>query len=394
MYQELPRFLFRGTSIHDIEDEERSYTMSGEDITIVNPNTKTCPIFRTRRDAEITSDIYKRVSVLIAEGPPEKNPWQISFMRMFDMANDSGLFRTREQLEKDGLKLEGNRFIGQSKVYLPLYEAKMVHHYDHRWATYEGLETHDISVEEKRNPDFYVLPRYWVPKAEVAKRLADRWNNSWLFGWRDITSSLDYRTVIASILPYTAVGHTMPIFILNNKDVSVSLAFYANLSAFVLDYVSRQKIGGTHLTYSYLKQLPFLSSSIYAEACHWQACKGKTTIGWIVPRVLELAYTAFDFCSLARFAGYQAKPFIWNSERRLLIRAELDAGFFHLYKISRDDVEYIMDTFPIVKRHDEARYGEYRTKRLILEIYDKMKIAMDGGPPYESPLDPPPGQKA
>ena len=89
--------------------------------------------------------------------------------------------------------------------------------------------------------------------------------------------------------------------------------------------------------------------------------------------------------------GYEGPPFRWNEERRFLIRCELDASFFHLYGISRDDAEYILDTFPIVKRKDEARFSEYRTKRVILEIYDEMARAQQTGKPWRTRLDPPPG---
>jgi hypothetical protein len=112
---------------------------------------------------------------------------------------------------------------------------------------------------------------------------------------------------------------------------------------------------------------------------------------WIVPRVLELSYTAFDLESFARDLGYEAPPFRWDEERRFLIRCELDAAFFHLYGIDRDDADYIMETFPIVKRKDEARFGEYRTKRVILEIYDAMAEAARTSRPYQTRLDPPPG---
>lgn len=73
--------------------------------------------------------------------------------------------------------------------------------------------------------------------------------------------------------------------------------------------------------------------------------------------------------------------------------SELDAVYFHLYGIERDDVDYVMDTFPIVKRKDEAKYGEYRTKRVILEMYDQMKEAMESGGTYQTRLDPPPADE-
>ena len=85
---------------------------------------------------------------------------------------------------------------------------------------------------------------------------------------------------------------------------------------------------------------------------------------------------------------------MWNGERRFQIRCELDATYFHLYGIARDDVDYIMETFPIVKRKDEAQHGEYRTRRVILEMYDAMQRAIDTSEPYQSRLDQPPGPPA
>ena len=113
----------------------RRFAMPPEEILLVNPNTGTTPLFRSRRDAEITIGIYKRVPVLWRD-EPEENPWGLSFMAMFHMANDSGLFRTRDQLESDGWTLTGNIFVRGSERMLPLYEAKMIHHFDHRFGTY------------------------------------------------------------------------------------------------------------------------------------------------------------------------------------------------------------------------------------------------------------------
>jgi hypothetical protein len=115
-------------------------------------------------------------------------------------------------------------------------------------------------------------------------------------------------------------------------------------------------------------------------------------LGFVVPRVLELVYTAYDMTPLARDLGYGGEPFVWAEERRAHLRAELDAFYFRLYGIDRDDADYIMETFPIVKQHDIAKHGMYRTKDLILDAYDRMAAAEAAGEPYESPLSPPPGQ--
>jgi hypothetical protein len=139
-------------------------------------------------------------------------------------------------------------------------------------------------------------------------------------------------------------------------------------------------ISGVALNFFIANQLPILSPGCYAPA----------HISTIVPRVLELTYTAWDLQPFACDCGYDAAPFRWDEARRFLLRCELDAAYFLLYGIERDAVDYIMETFPIVKRKDEAAHGEYRTKRVILEVYDEMKRAMDTGQPYQARLDPPP----
>ncbi len=88
--------------------------------------------------------------------------------------------------------------------------------------------------------------------------------------------------------------------------------------------------------------------------------------------------------------GYEGPPFRWDPSRRFLLRCELDAAFFHLYGLSRDDTAYVMDTFHVVKDNDEKAHGEYRTRRVILEIYDAMAEAARSGKPYQTRLDPPP----
>lgn len=145
---------------------------------------------------------------------------------------------------------------------------------------------------------------------------------------------------------------------------------------------------GTHLNYIQVRQLPVLAPSVYTTDTAWS--RGTVLCDWLLPRVLELTYTAWDLEPFAKDVGYDGPPFRWDTARRALLRAELDAAFFHLYGIARDDAGYIMETFPIVKKNDEKAHGEYRTKRLILEIYDELAIAARTGRAYVSRLDPPP----
>jgi len=99
---------------------------------------------------------------------------------------------------------------------------------------------------------------------------------------------------------------------------------------------------------------------------------------------------ACDLDSSEKYCGYETSRLVWDSARRFLIRCELDAAYFHLYGIERDDVDYIMETFPVVRQRDERNYGEFRTKRVILEVYDAMGEAIRTGRPYETILSPPP----
>lgn len=243
---------------------------------------------------------------------------------------------------------------------LPLYEAKMIHHYDHRWATYEpDGSTRDVTLEEKQDPDFVVMPRYWVREEVVEDRLEGKWDQGWLLGWRDICRSTDERTMIESRFPTTAVGHTMPIA-RSSHDLRLLQMVW---STYVFDFVARQKVGGTHMTYGYLEQL---TTPVPSFTPPWTG----GTSSWYIDRVRYLQSSAS-----------------WSDDSRIVVRADLDAAMFHLYGIERDDVDYIMETFPIVKRKDLAAHGEFRTKRIILDVYDQMAEAIRTGAPYKSPFN-------
>lgn len=387
-------FAFFLRSLPELQDRERKFTLSADDIALLNPNTLTCPIFRTRRDAAITKQIYERVPVLIQESTGEPgNPWKVSFLRMLDMAMDSSSFRTAAQLEGNGWTLKGNVFENGEDRRVPLYEAKMIHQYNHRYGDYadkeasdEGLSLPDVPGDRLSDPTYFPQPRYWVPDEAVNDRLRGRWDRQWLLGWRDICRSTDERTVIASLIPRTGVGDK---FLLMISGITRSgTALCGSLNSFVFDYATRQKLGGSSLKYFVMRQLPVLPPAAMDPPAPWQ--KAIAVREWIAPRVLELIYTAWDLQPFAADMNWNGPPFRWNPARQFLLRCELDAVFFHLYSIGRDDVDYIMHTFHIVRGDDEAAHGEYRTKRVILEIYDAMAEAIRTGTPYDTRLNPPP----
>ncbi len=389
--------VFFARAVADLRDESRHFALTSEEFALVNPNTRTCPVFRSKRDAEITKAIYRRVPVLIREGPPEENPWGISFQAMFHMSGDSGLFRTAEQLEAEGWRREGNgnAYAKGGERWLPLYEAKMIHHFDHRYGDYaykpEGSDNTslpDVPLERLQDQDYVVQSRYWVPAADVEQRLAGKWDRGWMLGWRDITNATNERTVIAGVIPRVGVGNKIPLLLFGVATNRGGVTLAGNLSSLVFDFASRQKIGGTTLNFFLAMQLPALPPAAFKTSSPFDL--GSTVESWIQPRVLELTYTAWDLAPFASDCGYDGPPFRWDEERRFRLRGELDAAFFHLYGINRADADYILDTFPIVRRNDEARWGEYRMKRVILECYDAMARAAATGEAYRTILDPQP----
>jgi hypothetical protein len=359
------------TQIDHLQDHSRRFVLTKKDLTLINPNTRTCPIFNTRRDADLSRKVYQACPILHNERTKE-NPWGVHFFTMFHMANDSHLFRTRKQLEEEGYKQVNNCLVRDEEAYLPLYEAKMMHQFDHRHGTYEGQSSEEIrkgfcrclSTSEYADPYMTAQPRYWVESREVKIRISKIAGNcSWLIGFRDVTRAVDKRTVQFAILPLVGIGHKIPLIFLTNVTVNKVCAFLGNINSFALDYIARQKIGGISMSYFIVRQLPIFSPNVYKPEI----------LSLIVPRVLELTYTAWELSSFACDCGYDGKPFQWDEDRRAYLRAELDAIYFHLYGLNRDEIDYILDTFPIVKRKDEERYGEYHTKRLILESFEQYK---------------------
>ena len=367
------QLLFSAHEVSDLDDTHRRFTLTPADFRLINPNTRICPIFRNHRDAELTKSVYRKVPVLIRESTPSHNSWNTQFQLMFMMNTDSGLFRTRAALESQGWTLRGNIFVRDNSRYLPLYEGKMMHHYDHRWATFQDLTICNITDRQKVDPCFIVHPRYWVPEHEVVANSYEQTN--WLLGWRGITNATNERTLIVSVFPAAGVGHSLPILWIDQSTPAHS-TLICTMASFICDFVTRQKTGGINMSLFILKQLAILDSEVTSSI-----------VSFIRPYVLELTYTAWDLTGFAEDLGYHGPPFRWDDERRTLMRAELDALMFHLYGINRDDVDYIMGTFPIVERRDRERYdGAYRTKDLILDRYDALAPFI---PPAASPTTTP-----
>ncbi|MDS4054960.1 Eco57I restriction-modification methylase domain-containing protein [Accumulibacter sp.] len=428
-------FAFFCLDVEDTRHPDKRFFLSPDDIALLNPNTYTCPIFRARRDAELARAIYRRVPVLIREareGQTEENDWGVSFKQgLFNMTTDSALFQTRKSLEASGWVLEGNVFRKEGITLLPLYEGKLTGIMDHRVGTFEGVPEEEIGRGNEREPSsldkklstFSIIPRWWVDAGLVHISSRDQ-NESWWLTFHDIANPNNERSFVPTVIAGCAVGNTLPIIELANERSNGGF-LAANQSAFCHDYVSRLKISSRHFNFFVVKQLPVVRRDVYASTCGWETEQADLQ-AWLAPRVLELTYTAWDLEAFAQDHGWHGPPFRWDEDRRFLIRSELDSAYFHLYLSAdahgqwqparkangcphdetpdevaelkrhfptpRDAVAYIMDTFPIVRRKDEEKYdGDYRTKRVILEIYDATQEAIRTGQPYQTRLDPPPG---
>lgn len=378
-------FVFFARQLEDLGDERRHVRLGAEEVALLNPNTRTCPVLRSQAAADLACAVYRRVPVLVREGDRPENPWNVSFLRMLDMTCDADLFCPGDTLAAQGWVRQGNVFVhprGDGR-HLPLWEDWMIHHFDHR---YQSQGRQATTVQQHQDPGFLAEPRYWALEEAVRARCLSLPEDGYLIGFRNRTRSTDARTVLCSVLPRAAVGNTVPLLVTPLRRHRVLLP--AMLSSFALDWLACQKIGGLNLNFFIFKQLPLHPPATFDEPAPW--APHVSLVDWLVPRVLELTCTAWDLLSFARDCGWQGPPFRWDEPRRALLRAELDAAFFHLYGFSRSQVLQVLDDFPIVRRKDIARHGEPRTARLICERYDALALARDRGQAYCTPLDPPP----
>ena len=354
---------------------DQLFSMSAADFALVNPNTGTAPIFRSSRDAALITAIYRRLPVLVDRSRrPERRAWPVRYLRMFDMTNDSGLFWTRALLDKAGAyRVEAGRWRRGAEEWVPLYEGKMVQAFDHRAADvkvnaanlHRPAQPEPLTAADKANPARLAAPQYWVASAD-----RDRFSlGQWALGFKEITSPTNERGMIAAIVPAAGYGNTLPIVSPERGTGVVEVASWcATWNSFVFDFVARSKIQGQHLNWFIVEQLPIVSPENFDRRF------GPLSAAEIVrDHVLRLSYTAHDLEPFAvdlghvDAGGFALPPFSWDEAARRQLRARLDALFLHLYGLAdEDDVAHVMSTFPIVQRKDEAAFGCYLTRELIL----------------------------
>jgi hypothetical protein len=373
-------FVFFAHKRDEIDDPKRHISLSANDLKLLNPNTQTCPIFRSKRDANLTKYIYKRVPVLINKTRKEGgNPWGIKFVRMFDQTNKAELFYTVEQLKAEGFKRSGPNWKKGKTVFLPLYEAKMIQMFDHRAASvvidkenwFRQGQTDSTSLVSHQNPEFSVEPRWWAEESHITDLLGDSRPPA-LLAFKNVTSPTNQRTMIAAFIPSVGVINSAPL-VRFPKELHPTLqcCLLANLNVFVLDYVARQKIGNVNLNFFLIEQFPMFPPDFYKQKCPWN--KKQSLEKWIYDRVLKLTCTSNDMVPLAEVAGFKPTIHKWDTAERLDLMAELDAAYFLLYGIERNDVEYILSTFAGLRDESSDLLAGSNTTTRILQFYDDLK---------------------
>jgi hypothetical protein len=351
-------YVFFATRVEHLRDTRRIINLSADEISTLNPNTKTVPTFRSIADADLMLKITGKFGVFHQQN--NGNPWGENLSRIFNMGASA------EQILAESSNVDDS---------LPIYEAKHFHQFDHRYSSASGSNGEGLLKDtEKSDVNLGIKTLNFMSRTEIERRLNIRGAaNSWLVCYRDITNATNERTVIAAILPRYATNYTIRVCIVSTPPATQA-ALVANMNSLVFDYCARQKLAGNHISDYIFRQLPVIPATNYSQK----------DLEFIVPRVIELTYTAVDLVGFARDLGYMGAPFVWNSERRSLLRAELDAFYAKLYGLTRDELRYILDpadiygddypseTFRGLKNNEIRQFGEYRTRRLVLEAWDRL----------------------
>ncbi|MDO8723226.1 MAG: hypothetical protein Q7J31_13535 [Syntrophales bacterium] len=376
----------------EIRDASKTFTIARDEAIRLNPITKTLPAFESSLHKTCVMAVYDRFPVL----GDKASEWGVHYTTGLHMAAEADKLRDFEELSAEGL--DPDEFLRMKKeglTFIPLYEGKFIHQFDHRFASFEGISrenrfgikagTHNPTTDQKKDPAYHITPRYWISEEDAAADRESRdLRSDWAIAFRDTTNVIsNFRTSVACICSGVAFNYKAPNIVLNGPSTQerakASLLFVTLMNSFPFDYVVRQKFFGANFIKSILLQLAAPSMTLIQ---HHQS--------FIMPRALELSYTSQQLEGFAAECGFKGQPFIWDEIRRQHIRAELDALFFHIYGFSVDDAAFILESYRILRERDEASFGEYRTKRLILDIYNKMAETTLMGTAYQTRLDPPP----
>jgi hypothetical protein len=224
-----------------------------------------------------------------------------------------------------------------------------------------------IEVPEKKlqNVDFYASPQYYIAKKDIQPE------SGYYLSMKNVSAPTNIRTMIAGLIPYAGAGHSLPLLLLECEDKAKATAYFLSIvCSFVFDFILRQKVQGQNLSWYIIEQLPVIPPEEYEKVLSGDYIENPVTVGqFVVDQVLALSYTSWDLKPFAEDLGYDGPPFVWDEDDRARRLARLDALYFMLYGCTEDEIEYILDQFPIVKEKDEKEHGDYRTRTRILQHF-------------------------
>lgn len=381
-------FSFFNKSVEMSHDGERKFNLSTRQIAKINPNTKTCPTFNNSKARDLTLKIYNNSSVLINE-EDDTNPWGITYHTMYHMSNDSNVFEDNklETLREEGYTLgKDSIFRDGEDSYLPLWEGKLFNQLDHRFATFEGIPpekrygrkaaTNKPDLEQKKDVEYEIVPRYWVNEDTFEKKKDDiGLNTDWMFCFRDIARShTDFRTALGTIAPAYPSGNKAPVLTFESDTGSDAIVFTSIFTSFAFDYALRQSLGGATVNLYILEQLPMPTPEVVDSVQVSLKGSSQPLREFLTQRGIRLVWTSHSLDSLGKDIGCNEGPFVWEEEERRNLRAEIDAAIAKLYNLNREEFEYILDSFDILRDQEEEEYGEYRRKQECLEMFDQIKL--------------------
>jgi hypothetical protein len=297
--------------IAEARESGKRYSLTSTDISLINPNTRTCPLFRSSRDAELVKAIYRHSPTLVREDDSSGNSWGVTFYRMLDMANDSHLFCTPDSLGAGGDSSGAAQTRLPTSTFVRVYEGKMFHQFNHRFASALEAESgqrlrgasEDASLGELDNPDFTPRARYWLRRDDLPEWLTSQVA---VLAFRRVGGVVaNVRTMVSAILPLVACGDS--VFIMNTEGTTNKLLLCSLLNSFVLDYVLRTKMSGINLNFFIIKQLPVPPPSRLATTCSWSD-RPQALSDWLLERSLELTIPL----GIHRIAGMRIAAFTFD----------------------------------------------------------------------------------
>jgi hypothetical protein len=386
---------FYNTNIEMLNDSNRKYILTPEQIEEINPNTKGCPTFKNKRIRDISVSIYDKFPVLVNE-ESENNPWELTYHRVVDMTGDSGLFEdnTLESLQERGYELDKKGIFRSGNPadedYLPLYEAKYIHQFDHRFGTFEDVSkdsrftrrasTRTPSTTEKQSVDYEIVPRYWMEGSDFESLKSEMdWDREWIFTFRDIARvTSDQRTAMGTIAPFYPFSNKAPVLTFSKNRSGEEVVIFTTLfTSFAFDFILRQSLSGASINLYILKQLPMPKPELLSEYTVKYEEKEQALDQFLFERGLKLIWTSHSLDPLGNDVGIDSGPYVWDEEERSQFRAEIDAVVSKLYGLNRNDFKYVLESFDILEKKQREEYDSYKQKEDCLRTYDEIELVKD-----------------